>query len=121
MSKGREFVDEQTGLLTDAGWRAIPKKANAASVDLRGLKALNEGFNTVSIDTWLEVIPQIIVSQIDPSVPRACARNVPSSVYPQARATRALRVFRESHLISTREALQRSKQARVIARTASCM
>lgn len=47
------YVEQKTGLLTQKGWEAIPRKAHVASVDLKGLKLINEKFGEKGGDAAL--------------------------------------------------------------------
>lgn len=48
------YLRDRTGLLTDTGWRALKRKKHVASIDLRGLKALNEAFGGPGADAIMD-------------------------------------------------------------------
>lgn len=48
------YTRERTGLLTEAGWRSIPRREWVASIDLRGLKVLNDVFGPENADRIMD-------------------------------------------------------------------
>lgn len=48
------YVEPKTGLLTGAGWSAIPRKEHVAAFDLRGLKKVNEALGSEAGDAMIE-------------------------------------------------------------------
>jgi GGDEF domain-containing protein len=47
------------GVLSGAGWRAIPRKASVASIDLKGLKRLNDSVSKAFGNEYLKVFSEV--------------------------------------------------------------
>lgn len=53
-SFGQIYVEKGTGLLTRDGWGALPRKENQASLDLNGIKELNDVLGEATTDAIIE-------------------------------------------------------------------